>query len=62
MLQLSVQEGHARMRSLQSQLGPDGVEDLKYQLLKPYRTRNVALGLGLLGCVAVICKSASLRV
>jgi hypothetical protein len=40
---------------MSSQLGPDGLQNLKYELLQPYKRKNMALGLGLLGFVSAVC-------
>ncbi|KAI8913715.1 hypothetical protein BC831DRAFT_489968 [Entophlyctis helioformis] len=49
-----LQENYRRLQQLESQLSPEELREVKLQAMRPYRTRNIALSLGLFGSMLAI--------
>ena len=52
---IPVSQAYAKLDSLHKTLGPEKVEALKYELLLPFRRKNILLGLGLTSMVFGLC-------
>jgi hypothetical protein len=53
---MTPEEAYSKLGQLQQQLPPEEFEVVKEQIMKPYRTRNRAVGLGLIGFCSALCK------
>lgn len=52
---IPIPQAYAKLNSLHNTLGREKVDALKYELLLPFRRKNIMLGLGLTSMVFGLC-------